>query len=130
MPETGRLENTVLRHAFSNEMGLAGWWPTSRGVLPRLGDQYLGYLLGFAVRRWFDVRGTYDETFQSGSWPADQSGWSPVHPEEHFSSQECELLMDRVTDLFSEEGKRLFRHERVSDATKVQALALAFDVTL
>ncbi len=129
MPDTARVNMEVFRRAFADEMGLAGWWPTSGGQIPALKDAYVGHGIAAAVQRWLRFRRRYFDTFStSGPWSSDAGGWHPVNPERYFSKEEHQLLEQRLTDVFAvEAGDEVFENEYLSNGLKSRALALGFD---
>ncbi|MCS4191727.1 hypothetical protein GGP51_003224 [Salinibacter ruber] len=128
MPDTARVDMRAFRHAFASEMGLAGWWPTSSGEICTLEDKYFGHMAQAISHRWLRFRRNLNPFPVEGAWSPDAAGWSPVHPERHFSDSECQALERHLDDLFAGGiGADVFENEDVSDEMKVRALTLAFD---
>jgi asparagine synthetase B (glutamine-hydrolysing) len=130
MPDTGRVDSRVFREAFAGEMGLAGFWPTSSGRIPRFGGT-LGHEILRFIKRWRTLKEKVGlETGYQGSWSPNRLRNNPVQPEEHFSKQECELLYHRMRELLKDgESPKGFFEGSEHKQAKVRALALGFSVS-
>jgi asparagine synthetase B (glutamine-hydrolysing) len=128
MPDAARVDRRAFRAAFSEGMGMAGWWPTDSGRIPRLGG-YLGNAVRVPVRgtqRLIDmVRPSGDV---QGSWPPFQWGWHDVKVDEHFSKEGQHLYHRRLDDIMMEgQGADSLQDAEYIPA-RLRALTLAFKV--
>ncbi|MFW5759063.1 MAG: hypothetical protein ACOCYO_10315 [Bacteroidota bacterium] len=132
MPDICRINRKVFNKAFAKEMGLAGWYPTSGGRIPAANNLWINYLYRLYKKyRKKIIEFEYEKGYGS-SWSADEGGWYPVNPADHFDEATCQFLNQNLAKVLKDGNPEKFWNNPINkrglNALKVRALTLAFDV--
>lgn len=132
MPDICRINRKVFNKAFAKEMGLAGWYPTSGGRIPAANNLWINYLYRLYKKyRKKIIEFEYEKGYGS-SWSADEGGWYPVNPADHFDKDTCDFLNQNLAKVLKDGDPEKFWNNPINkrglNALKVRALTLVFDV--